>query len=166
MNVRRSKPDIDQLDLSIIELLKKNSRLKSSEIARKLGRPRTTVVQRIKKLEDVGVIQAYTVSVRPETLGYNYYAYIAVKVRKGLIGKLDQLELANKLVSESRNNEELPYVEEAVIVTGAYDIILRVWVRNWEELSRYLLKYLPSIEEIQSTETFMVLRKVVESSRS
>ncbi|MEM2020857.1 MAG: Lrp/AsnC family transcriptional regulator [Zestosphaera sp.] len=166
MNVEGSKLGIDQLDLRIIELLKKNSRLKSSEIARKLEKPRTTVVQRIKKLEDAGVIQAYTVNVRPEALGYNYYAYIAVKVRKGLVGKLDQLELANKLVSESRNREGLPYVEEAVIVTGAYDIILRVWVRNWEELSRYLLKYLPSIEEIQSTETFMVLRKVVESSKS
>ncbi|MEM0014464.1 MAG: Lrp/AsnC family transcriptional regulator [Zestosphaera sp.] len=151
---------VDNLDLQIIDLLRSNSRLKSSEIAKRLGRPRTTVVQRIRRLEASGVIQSYTVRVRPEALGYSYYTYVAIKVRKGLTGRLDQLELAKKLVSESRSRSELPYIEEAVIVTGAYDIILRVWVRNWEELSRYLLKYLPSIEEIESTETFMVLRKV------
>lgn len=160
MRGRKSKVSLDYLDIQIIDLLRKNARLKSSEIAKKLGRPRTTIVQRIKKLEETGVIRSYTISVKPNVLGYNYYAYIAIKVRKGLTGKLDQYELAKKLVSESRNKDELPMIEEAAIVTGTYDILLRVWIRNWEELSRYLLKYLPSIEEIESTETFMVLRKV------
>lgn len=162
MRRRKSKVSLDYLDTQIIDLLRKNARLKTSEIAKKLGRPRTTVVQRIKKLEKAGIIRSYTISVKPNALGYNYYAYIAIKVRKGLTGKLDQHELAKKLVSESRNRDELPMIEEAVIVTGAYDILLRVWIRSWEELSRYLLKYLPSIEEIESTETFMVLRRVPE----
>lgn len=165
MKYKKNELEVDNLDLQIIDLLRNNSRLKASEIAKRLGRPRTTVVQRIKKLEASGVIQTYTIKVKPKALGYSYYTYIAIKVRKGLTGKLDQLELAKKLVSESRSRNELPYIEEAVIVTGAYDIILRAWVRNWEELSRYLLKYLPSIEEIESTETFMVLRRVPEDNR-
>jgi len=160
MRGRESRVSLDYLDIQIIDLLIKNARLKSSEIAKRLGRPRTTIVQRIKKLEEAGIIRSYTITVKPDVLGYNYYAYVAVKVRKGLTGKLDQYELAKKLVNESRNSNDLPRIEEAAIVTGAYDIILRVWIRSWEELSRYLLKYLPSIEEIESTETFMVLRRV------
>lgn len=150
---------LDELDLKIIEALKNNSRSKVSDIAKNLRKPRTTIMQRIKKLEERGVIRKYTVDVNPQSLGFNYYAYIMIKVRKGVGVKLDQIQLARKIVNETRSRNDLPLVEEASIVTGAYDIILRAWVRTWEELSKFLLKYLPSIEEVESTETFMVLQK-------
>ncbi len=150
---------LDELDLKIIEVLKNNSRSKIIDIAKKLGKPRTTIMQRIKKLEERGVIRKYTIDVNPQSLGFNYYAYIMIKVRKGIGVKLDQIQLAKKIINETRSRDDLPLVEEASIVTGAYDIVLRAWVRNWEELSKFLLKYLPSIEEIESTETFMVLHK-------
>ncbi len=151
---------MDELDKKIIKLLQENGRLKFSEIARMLRCPRTTIVQRVQRLESEGVIRGYRVIVDPWKIGYRYLAYIMLRVRKGLYARLDQGQIIGKILQDTVSRKDLPFVEEASIITGAYDIILKVWIRDWSELTRFLLSYLPRIEEIAATETFMVLQRM------
>jgi len=151
---------MDELDVKIIKALQENARLKASELARILGRPRSTILQRIEKLENEGIILGYSAVVNPWKLGYSYLAYIMLRVRRGIYARLDQVQIARKILEDTSTRNDLPYVEEASIVTGTYDIMLKVWIHDWSELSKFLLNYLSKIEEVASTETFMVLRKL------
>ena len=153
--------ELDELDKRILELLQQNCRIPISRLAEKLRRPRTTISERISRLEKEGYIIGYKAILNPHKIGYRYLAIIMVKVRRGPFHvSRNQVEIAKKIIEDCRSRDDLPYVEEAYIVTGAYDIALKVWIRSWNELSKFLIDYLASLEEIASTETFMVLEKV------
>jgi len=154
---------IDELDKEILRILQRKPKAKISEIARLLGRPRSTIAQRVSKLEKEGVIKEYRAIIDPEKVGYKRSALVMVKIRKGIKTYLTQDELAKKIVNDSIRSKDLPFVEEVLILTGAYDMALKVWIKEWKELSSFLLNYLSSMEEIESTETLMVLEKTPET---
>ncbi len=157
---------MDELSRKILRILQKDARTSISEIAHKVGRPRTTVAQRIRKLEDNGVITSYRALIDPYKVGFRYHAVVMLKVRKGSKSFMSQIEIAKKIVNECASRTDLPFVDEALILTGGYDILMRIWVREWKDLSRFLLEYLPRIDEVASTETLMVLEKVPETPKS
>ena len=153
--------EIDDIDREILEILQENGRIPISKIAKKIGKPRTTIRERITKLEEEKYILGYRAIINPEKIGFKYLAIIMVKVRRGPFHiSRNQIEIAKKIINDCRSRDDMPYVEEAHIVTGVYDIALKVWVRSWDELSKFLIQYLASLEEIDSTETFMVLEKI------
>ena len=157
---------MDELSRKILRILQKDARTPISEIAHKVGRPRTTVAQRIRRLEDNGVINSYRALIDPYKVGFRYHAVVMLKVRKGSKSFMSQIEIAKKIVNECASRNDLPFVEEALILTGSYDILMRIWVREWKDLSRFLLEYLPRMDEVASTETLMVLEKVPETPKS
>ncbi len=148
---------LDDLDKRILSILQQNPRLKASEIARMLRRPRTTIVERIARLEKKGVIAGYRALLDPGKIGFKYSALVMIKIRKGLKTLMTQSEIAERLIKECSKGEGIPFIEEVFVVTGAYDMALKIWVREWSDLTRFLLEYLPSMEEIESSETLMVL---------
>lgn len=153
--------EIDDTDRKILKILQEDGRIPISRIAKKIGKPRTTVRERIARLEEEKYILGYRAIINPEKIGFKYLAIIMVKVRRGSFHiSRNQIEIAKKIINDCKSRNDMPYVEEAHIVTGVYDIALKVWVRSWDELSRFLIQYLASLEEIASTETFMVLEKV------
>ncbi len=153
---------MDALDSVILRELQRNCRLPISKLAKILGKPRTTISERISRLEREGVIRGYRAIVDPSKLGYRFLAFVMLKVRRGITfeGMSNQEALAQKVVKETRDAPDLPYVEEAHIVTGAYDIVLKVWARRWEELTNFLIRYLASLGDVVSSETFLVLETI------
>lgn len=69
----REKIELDGLDFRIMELLATNTRLKSIEIAKKLGTTPRTVIYRIKQLEKNGILQKYTISINHGLLGVSFF---------------------------------------------------------------------------------------------
>ncbi|MCD6323561.1 MAG: Lrp/AsnC family transcriptional regulator [Desulfurococcales archaeon] len=150
---------LDELDRKILKEIQENPRIKATKLAQKLGKPRTTILQRLSRLEKEGIITGYRALINPEKLGFKYSALVMVKIRKGLKSLMTQTEIAEKIIRECSKSRNLPFVEEVFVVTGAYDMALKVWIREWRDLTAFLLEYLPSMEEIQSTETLMVLER-------
>lgn len=150
---------MDELDKLILHELQRDGRASISDIAKRLKRPRTTIGERITRLEREGVIKGYKAIIDPSKLGYRFLAFVMLKVRRGatLEGRSNQEALAQRILADTRKARDLPYVEEAHIVTGAYDIILKVWATKWEELTHFLIRYLASIGDVVSSETFLVL---------
>lgn len=144
----------DKKDLKILEALKQNARLSTQQISRKTSIPITTVHHRIKKLEKEDIIKGYTVLLDNKKLGKGLAAYVLVFVDYKLLKqiKLSQHDIARKL-----KKHEL--VEETDMVTGLADIILKIRVKDIDEMDEFVTKYLRNIEGIEKTQTMVVLHE-------
>ena len=146
---------MDEKDKKILKLLKENSKLTTQQISKKTLIPITTVHNRIKKLEKEGIINKFTIELDNKKIGKNISAYIHIVVDYRLLKetKMSQDELANKL----KQNE---FVEEAAMVTGGTDIIIKVRVGNIDELDNFVTRYLRNINGIEKTQTMVILNEI------
>ncbi len=143
---------VDKKDILVLEALKQNARLSSQEISRITRIPITTVHNRIKKLEKLGIIKSYTVVLDHKKLGKEIAAYILITVDYKLLKEkgITQHDLAKLLAK----NE---LIEEVAILTGGSDIIIRIRVGNIEQLDYFVTKYLRNIDGVEKTQTTVVL---------
>ena len=146
---------MDEKDEKILNLLKENSKLTTQQIAKKTLIPITTVHNRIKKLEKEGIIKKYTLNLDNKKIGKNVAAYVHITVDYRLLkeNKISQHELAKKL----KQNE---FVEEAAMVTGGTDIIIKVRVKDIDELDDFVTKKLRNIDGIEKTQTMVILNEI------
>ncbi len=151
----KDNPKLDKKDYSILEVLTQGSNLSTQKIARKVNIPITTVHNRIKKLEKEGIIRNYTVTLDSKKLGKNIAAYILITVDYKLLKEIKstQYELARKI----RAN---PSVEEANMVTGTSDIIIKVRAKDMDELSEFVTKYLRNVNGVERTQTAVILSEL------
>ena len=145
---------MDKKDEAILSSLKENGRLSTQSISKKTKIPITTVHHRIKKLEELGIIQGYTVVVDHKKIGKPISAYIQITVDYKLLKekKITQYEIVKKL----KSNET---VEEASMLTGGSDIIIKVRVKDIDELNEFVTIYLRNIDGIEKTQTAIVLNE-------
>ncbi len=143
--------DLDKKDLKIIEILKQNSKQTTSQISKKFNIPITTVHNRIKKLEKLGIIKNYTVVLDYKKLDQGILSYILVSVMYTLPNekKIDQEEIAKEIKKIG--------AEEVSIVTGGTDLIVKVRVKDVEELNEFVIKKLRNIDGVDKTQTLIVL---------
>ncbi len=146
---------LDEKDLKILDILKQNSKLTSQKIAKKINIPITTIHNRIKKLEKLGIIKGYTVKLDYKQLDKGILAYILVTVNYLLPSgkKLRQEDIA-------KNIKKLANVEEVNIMTGVTDILVKVRVKDIDELNNFIIKKLREIDGIDKTQTMIVLSSV------
>ncbi len=148
---------VDNKDLLILDSLRKNAKASVVEIAKKTGLPGTTVHNRIKKLNKEGVIKGYTINVDHEKLGKNMAAYVAITV--------DYRELKEKKIpvrSLIKRIAKLPGIEEMNIVTGEIDAIVKVRVKDIDELNTILMDKLRDYEGIDRTQTMLILQSTTD----
>src|SRR4030043_1031795 len=112
--------DLDKKDLKIIEILKEDSKQTTNQISKKFNIPITTVHNRIKKLEKLGIIKSYTVVLDYKKLDKGILSYILVSVMYTLPN--------GKKVSQEDIAKEIKKIgaEEVSIVTGGTDLIIKV----------------------------------------
>lgn len=146
---------MDSKDNQIINILMENSKLSTHKISRITSIPITTVHHRIKKLEKLGIIKRYTLELDNKKYGRPIAAYILITVDYKLLKskKKSQHNLAEKL-----KNHEI--VQEASMVTSGTDIIIKVRVKDIEELNYFVTKYLRNIDGIEKTQTMVILREL------
>jgi len=82
---------VDNTDLKILSLLQDNARISNSEIARQIGMVPSGVLERIRKLEECGVIQEYTAHLKAESLNLGLVAFVFVRTDE-LPGRCDSAE--------------------------------------------------------------------------
>ncbi|WP_069807121.1 Lrp/AsnC family transcriptional regulator [Vulcanisaeta thermophila] len=153
---------LDGLDRDILREVQRDGRLQVSKLADLLRRPRTTVASRLERLEGDGVIRSYRAVLDPVRLGFSLLAFVLISVRRSAPsgGKSAQVLLAERIIGDCDADPKLPWVEEAFVITGRYDILLKVWARDLRQLSYFLINYLPSHPDIAQTETMIVLELV------
>ena len=143
---------LDSVDMRILKMLESDSRLSYREIAKRIGVAVGTVANRIRELEEAGVIRGYTVMLDYEKIGYEITAVTTIMVSRGKLLEVD------KIISK------IPNVCCVYDVTGTVDSIVVSKFRNREELSSFT-KRLLSIPYVERTNTHVVLTTIKEDFR-
>lgn len=144
---------IDETDVRILEILQENARTSNAEIARQVGMAPSAVLERVRKLEERGVIEGYTARVRPEAFGLGLTAYVFVRADERAGAPTTAQRMA-----------EIAEVMEVHHVAGEDCFLAKVRVANPKELGRLLQEKLGSIETIRSTRSTIVLDTIKETS--
>jgi Lrp/AsnC family transcriptional regulator, leucine-responsive regulatory protein len=117
---------LDDVDRIIVEVLVRNARISLKELARRVSLSSPSVSERLRRLEERGVIRAFTVEINPISLGYRLQAIVRIKP---LPGKLQEVQ---KLLAD------VPELTECDKVTGDDCFIARLHLRSIEQLDRIL----------------------------
>ncbi|MBS7639822.1 MAG: Lrp/AsnC family transcriptional regulator [Candidatus Bathyarchaeia archaeon] len=144
--------ELDELDLRIIGLLQEDSRISFNKIASKLGISVGTAYNRIKSLEEKGILKGYTVIVDPAKIGYGTIAIILI-----------QAEGAH-LVDVENEVAKMDNVVAVYDITGDFDIAVIARFKDRFGLNAFVKKIL-SMPYVRRTVTNVVLNVVKEDFR-
>ncbi len=144
---------IDATDQRILELLQKDARISNAEIARTIGLAASAVHQRIRKLEEGGVIVGYEARLDPEAVGRSLASFVRVQTGEGATAPAITAHLA-----------EIPEVQEIHRVVGEDCFFVKVRVRGPKELAALLDDRIQRIPGVASTKTTIVLTTAKETA--
>lgn len=146
--------NVDKFDLRILEVLRRNARATLQEVSEEVGLSATPCWNRIKRMEADGVIQRYTVKVDQAALGY----------ADTVIVQLTLDSHTDRMIAEfGAALESIPEVLEAYLVSGDYDYIVRIAVRDTRDYERLLRERLYEIPGIRHSKSSFVLRTLKQS---
>jgi Lrp/AsnC family leucine-responsive transcriptional regulator len=140
------KVEVDDLDLTLLRALAVDARQSQRALARKVGMSPPAIADRLARLERLGAIRGYRVELDWAALGYPVVVYLAVSANPGA----DLSEIA-------RSIRTLPEAQDMSVVTGAFDLLVRLRVRDHTHLRELLLNTIFQIPGVQRTETFLSL---------
>lgn len=143
---------IDETDRKILEILAPEARLSNAEVARRIGLAPSATYERIRKMEERGLIRGYATLIDPHAAGLGLLAFILVRDDE----RTGQTTTAQRVA-------EIPEVQEVHHVAGEDCMLVKVRVADTEALVRLLRERLGAIETIRSTRTIIVLDTVKES---
>ncbi len=137
--------DLDAIDRHILSLLQENCRLPLAKIGEHVGLSAPAVTERVKKLEDSGVITGYHAVLNARLVGMDITAFIGVSIGH-----------PKAIANFERAVEALDGVLECHHVTGAHTLLLKVKTQNTSSLEE-LIRCVRSIDGVVQTETMVVL---------
>lgn len=143
-----SKVVVDGIDRKILRLLIRNARMPFLEIARECGVSGAAIHQRIKKLEDSGVILGSRLEVDPKRLGFDVCAFISIRISDNSL----QMQTVDKL-------RQVPEIVECHFITGSYNIMIKLYCVDNDHLMSTLFDHILSIPGISSTQTYISLNE-------
>lgn len=146
---------LDEKDLRIIRYLKEHADAHINKISKETRIPITTIHNRERKLSKEGIIKNYTIKLDYTKLGKPIKAYILITVNQNVSKrKKGSQEEIGKLI------KKIEGVESVDIVTGTTDMLVEVRSTSIEDLNDIVTKKIRSIEEIDKTQTMLVLKEV------
>ena len=153
MKFGRESVECDATDYAILELLQENCKQPLAAIGEKVGLTAPSVLDRIHKLEEAGVIRDYVAVLDARAIGKDVAAFIGVSVTS-----------PRALAAFEQTVERIDEVLECHHVTGAHSLMLKVKAEDTEGLER-IIDSLREIEGVTRTETMVVLSTNVERTR-
>lgn len=139
---------MDKLNWAILEELQKNARVSFSEIGRKIGLTSPAVAERVRKMEDAGIINSYKVNLSHQKTGYQLRAIITLRAFTGrLKAFLETVKSFKEVINCYR-------------ITGNENIIMEVVLKDQVHLEKLIDKLITYGE----TRTHIVLSNVIEDA--
>jgi len=136
---------LDELNWKILKCLQENSRQSNSEIGRQVGITSPAVSERIKKMEDAGIIQSYDTSISPYEIGYQLKAIITLRAFMGMLKPfMEKVKTYDEVLNCYR-------------ITGNENFVMEVVLKN----QKHLESFIDQLIVYGETKTQIVLSKVV-----
>jgi len=142
---------MDNLDYKILDLLKKNSRIQISEISKSIKLSIPAVSERIRKLDEAGIIEKYTIKINREKTNSSLLAFIFVNIDK-------PEHISGFRISIIKFSSVL----ECHHLAGEYDYMLKVALSDTKALEEFISNKLKKITGVQKTNTIISLSSIKE----
>ena len=143
--------NFDPIDKKLLQLLQTNSKRTNKELSNVLSLSVTAVYERIRKLEEKGVISKYVALVQKEKANKNFVAFCHVKLIQ---------HTQDSIIKFEKEVANLAEVMECHHISGDYDYLLKVIVSDMEAFREFIVTKLTSIPHIGSTHSMFVINEV------
>lgn len=142
---------LDNIDYKLIELLQQNCKQTTKEMADQLDLSTTAVYERIKKLEKQNIITDYVAIINKDKINRSFMAISHIKIKS---------HSKDAILRFEKKVNQIPEVLECFHVSGEYDYILKIGVKDMEAYREFMLSKLTTMEEVQSTHSMFVIKEV------
>lgn len=140
---------MDNIDLKILELLKENSRMTATAISKSINLSVPAVTERIKQLEETDIISGYTLKINHKAVGYGLQTFIFISIE-------------SPQYIEGFKKEILQFSEilECHHIAGEYDYLLKVLVKDTDDLEVFITHKLKTIKGVHKSNTLFSLSSI------
>jgi Lrp/AsnC family transcriptional regulator, leucine-responsive regulatory protein len=142
---------LDETDKELLRHLQQDAKLTTKELAGRLNLSPTPVYERIRRLENEGVIKKYVAIVDREKVGKDLMVLCNIRLKE------HAKEAGAKFVKAII---EMPEVIECLNISGDYDFLIKVVVNDMREYQSFIMNKLASLENIGSTQSIFVMGEI------
>jgi DNA-binding Lrp family transcriptional regulator len=142
---------LDAVDKFALRALQVNGRLTNVELARKINLSPPATHARVRRLEKEGYIRQYTVIVDREKAGYDLLCFIHISLQMHQVTQVEKFREATR---------KMPEVLECHHITGEYDYLLKVALRNRKDLEKFVVDKITPIPGVARIHTSLALAEV------
>lgn len=144
---------LDRFDHAILAALGQDGRMSITNLAQKVGLSKSPTQARLRRLERDGFILGYRAMVDPIRLGMDHVAFIEVRLSDTRENALDAF---NKAVAK------IPEIEEAHLIAGNFDYLMKVRTRSMRDYRLVLAEKISTLPFVASTSTYVAMQAVKE----
>ena len=141
---------LDEIDKTILRELQQNGRISNAELANRIKLSPPATHARLKRLEQRGYIDRYTALLDREKIGYDMLCFVHISLQ---LHQPEQVERIRVAINQ------MPEVLECYHVTGEFDFLLKVVIRNRQDLEHFLLDRLTPVPGVARIYTSLVLNE-------
>ena len=142
---------LDDKDLQLLRLLQKNAKLTVKELAKEVNLSTSPVFERVKRLEQDGFVKRYAAVLDAEKLNRGFTVFCQIKL------KIHDRSVGYDFVKEILEIDE---VAECYNISGDFDFLLKVQVRDMKHYQDFVFNKLGSVDSIGSTHSTFVMAEV------
>lgn len=142
---------IDEIDKKILDVLQENGRITNLHLSNLIGLSPAPTLERVRKLEKAKILKSYHAEVDASKLGFGLNVSIQVTLAR---------QIENAMQKFSSKIQEIDEVIECVQVTGDFDYLLRVVVKDVSDLDALINQKISKIEVIGTLKTSVILSTV------
>lgn len=147
--------ELDEKDRQLLALLQTDARMTHAELARRVNLSSPGLQKRIRKLEEVGVISQYVTLLNHEAVGFDMLCFVQVTLQRHEPEAVRAFREAVQL---------MPEVLACHHITGEYDYLLKVVLRNRKHLEQFILEQLTPLPGMDRIRTSLVLSEIKETT--
>lgn len=143
--------DLDEIDQRVLRELQREARLTHQELGDRVGLSPSAAARRVRRLEVEGYITAYSARIDEARLGFGFNVFVSVRLDRQTDDRLVAFETEVRLCRE---------IVECWLMTGSFDYLIRIAVRDLEEFEHFLTRKLTRLPGVASLESSVPIRRV------
>lgn len=143
--------DLDSFDQKILNVISVEGRISITDLATRIGLSKSPTQTRLRRLEEQGIIKGYRALLDPIQLGYDHVAFVEVRLE-------DTREAA--LAAFNRAVTAIPEIEQAHLIAGNFDYLLKVRTQNMTNYRLLLAERLSTLPHVAGTSTYVAMQSI------
>ena len=146
-----AKPKLDKIDNKILKRLQENGKMTNLQLSEEIGLSPAPTLERVRKLENSGIITGYHANVDSALLGMGIKAYIQLSLER---------QAENSLSIFVERIQRIDEIVECHMVTGTCDFILKAIIKDIPAFENLITNKLGKIDEIRNMQTMVILSQI------